>query len=297
MTSDDRLQYHWVRLVVPPNLHGVAVGMLGAGLGLNPSEAAHRLARGILGDDFPADEARRLQSILSAAGLPVTVGQATTQGRKTLSVQLSVWADARRVARRLAKVLDGDASQIASGLGRAGGLVFTDLTASEHDRLVGLVRPVRGTVLASSDPDAALFDIFATRPLDPAESRHLSGVLRITGSAEEPLTGAIAGNLTPALCRYILSRTPDLDLLAIDQTFQRFDILLTGTSGWVTRDLADFLAARTQQPRARFETLSPASPVTLDLGLTRTVARQFCADYAAIGLFVRPVLSGRAANP
>jgi len=273
------------------------VGVLATGLGIDRSEAGARLDSGIVADNLQADDAVRLRSILSAAGLAATVADARSPSRKSLSIQLSVWADSARVVRRLAKVLDRDPAEVAARIVRPGGLVFTDLAPAEHARLSALAGRVRGTVLCTSDPDTALFDIYATRKLDHAETQLLDSTLDMAGCRQDNLTGAIAAGLTVDLCNRILSRLPGMGLRCIDQSFARFDLLLTGTSGWVTRDLCDFLAARTQQPRARFQSLSPASPVKLDLGLTARVARQFCADYAAIGLFVRPVLSTRAGNP
>jgi len=286
-----------LRVVAPPRLRSLAVDVLATNLGIDRSEAGLRLDTGMAADRLSADAAQRLRSILSAAGLAVTVADARSPARTSLSVQLSVWADAPRVVRRLAMLLDRDAAGIAASIARPGGLVFPDLTSAEHTRLVALLGRVRGTVLTSSDPETALFDVHVTRRLSADEDHLLRTTLAMAGCREDALTGAVATGLSRDLCDRILSRLAHLGLLSVDQCFQRFDLLLTGTSGWVTRDLGDFLAARTQQPRARFETLSAGSPVKLDLGLTAKVARQFCADYAAIGLFVRPVLSGRSGNP
>ena len=76
----------------------------------------------------------------------------------------------------------------------------------------------------------------------------------------------------------------------------RYDLMLTDVTGWVTKDLADFLVGRTAQPRSRFEVISPDAPLALDRGLGQNVARQFRGDYAAIGLHTRLILSGRSRN-
>lgn len=278
-------------------MRGLALDVLSCSLGLDRSEVAARLDHGIAGNDIPADMADRLRAVLDAAGCPAVSGRDAAAAVTDLSVQLAVWADPARVARRLASCLGRDEADIAADLARPGGMVLGGLSSAELTQMEALIGPVRGTVLTASDPATALYDVFASRPAGAASDDRLSPFLRLLGAAEDPLTGAIAANLSQRQCRYLMARLPDLGLLPLDQSFQRFDLRLTGTTGWVTRDLADFLAARTQQPRARFETLLPEAPVTLDLGLTRTVARQFCADYAAIGLFVRPVLSGRVGNP
>lgn len=288
-TAEDR---YALRLTAPLRVPGFAHSVLVATLGLPATEVARRLDSGFLAEGLRATQAARLQTILSVLGLPVRIDDGTGQTRIDLSVQLSVWADAPRVARRVARLLRLDPDHVSRALAGPGGLVLSDLPRAAADGLAATLRRTRGLVVLASDTATALYDIHCARPLARHESDRLAETLRLLGSEPDLLTGAVAANLTRRHRDLLLARLPDLGLLALDRSFQRFDLLLTGTTGWVTRELADFLTTRTQQPRARFETLSSAAPLTLDLSLTMAVARQFCADYAAIGLFVRPILSG-----
>lgn len=271
----------------------LAHSAIAATLGLSPTEAARRIESGQLADGLSASRATRLQTVLSVLGLPVRIDNGAVEQRTDLSAQLSVWADGPRVAARLARILRLDPADVTVALAQPGGLVFPDLPPAAADRVGALLRRTRGLVVLASDTATARHDIHLGRPLTQGEADRLSETLRLIGTEADLLTGAVAMNLSRRHRDLLLARLPDLGLLAIDRSFQRFDLLLTGTTGWVTRELADFLTTRTHQPRARFETISPAAPLTLDLALTLPVARQFCADYAAIGLFVRPILSGR----
>ena len=294
MTTETGPQGLSLRLAMPPRMTGLATGILASALGISREEAADRLQTGMVADGLSVEAARSLRALLSAAGIAVRTE--TTPARVNLSIQLAVWADGTRAARRLARALDGDADDVGDRLSRPGGMIFTDLDRDAADRLRGVTGRVRGTVVTLSDPATALYDLYLTRPLSDDESARLDDAMQLAGATGDALTGAVAAGLPKALCGVLTGRLAGLDLLAMDQAFQRFDLVLTGTNGWVTRDLADFLTARTHQPRARFEALSPEATMTLDLGLTGALARRFCADYAAIGLFVRPVLSGRAGS-
>lgn len=110
------------------------------------------------------------------------------------------------------------------------------------------------------------------------------------------LTGAIAEGLSQRLSQKAAAELAGDGLITVNRAFQRFELHLIGVTGWVVQELADFLALRTGQPRARFEVISPAEPIVLDTALTHGVARQFCADYAAIGLFTRLHLRGLPRN-
>lgn len=275
------------------SLLGIDIDNLGAAVARGP---------GVIATDVPANLARRVARLAAVLNIPLRLvpsgaaHRAAPPQRIDLSVQLSVWADAQRVSARVARMLGLAPQPVAFALSRPGGMILPDQDPDVAIRHFAVLQRIRGLVIASSDPETAQYDLHLTRPLAASDQARLDACLRHVGAREDALTGAVASGLTRALRDHVLTRLPDLGLLAIDRRFQRFDLHLTGTCGWVTRDLADFLVSRTQQPRARFETLSPAAPVTLDLGLRDVVARQFCSDYAAIGLFVRPVLAGRAGN-
>lgn len=210
-----------------------------------------------------------------------------------LCLQIAVWADAAKTARRVARVIGGDAETLRARLNHPCGILIEAMPAERAGALCARLEGVKGVIVTQSDPAAARYDIHATRPLAPEEEAQLAAIRRLIGARPDPFTEAVAADLDRANRDALLQRLPDCGLLAIDRRFQRFDLLLTGVTGWTTVQLADFLVARTQKPRTAFEQLCPTAPVTLDIGLRADVARQFCADYATLGLLVRPVLSPR----
>lgn len=281
-----------------PTAH-LAAPVLAHHLGIS-RQAALRLigsAPCVIASALDPQPAQRLLSILSSLGLRVRlVQQDGTTSRVDLSVQLSVWSDAAKLSDRLAGLLDQNPAEVTASLSRPGGLILADMPADEATTLCNRLRRTRGLVILRSDPETALYDVFATRPLSDDEQHRLQACLRLIGSTADPVTGALAAGLGRSLRDHVLSRLPDLGLFAIDRVFQRYDLMLTDVTGWVTKDLADFLVGRTAQPRSRFEVISPDAPLALDRGLGQNVARQFRGDYAAIGLHTRLILSGRSRN-
>jgi hypothetical protein len=296
-TGSARFSLH---LAAPALVPALAAPVLASHLGITESLAFRRLSHrpGPIARGLGQEAAQRLFSVLSALGLRLHLlpdGDRTAQF--DVSVQLSVWADSRRAVARLAAVLSRDPADIAQALVRPGGLILPELSQPQLRALRDRLEPIRGLILLCSDREGGMSDLFATRPLAPDQHARLTEMLRMIGARPDRLTGACAAGLAPVMRDHLLTRLPDLGLIALDRGLQRFDLYLTGVTGWVTKDLADFLATRTGQPRARFEVISPADPVLLDSGLTHAVLRQFCADYAAIGLSTRPLLRGLTGFP
>ncbi|MEY4871298.1 MAG: hypothetical protein RLZZ563_628 [Pseudomonadota bacterium] len=277
----------------------LAAPVLAKHLGISRQAALRRLGSApcVLATCLDPQPAQRLLALMSALGLRVRLVQSNSAARRVdVSVQLSVWSDAKRLSKRIADVMDRDPHDIAIALAQPGGLILQDLDGDDANSLCAQLRRTRGLVILRSDPETAVYDVFANRPLSDAEGHRLRSCLRLIGSTPDPVTGAVAAGLGRSLRDHVLSRLPDLGLFALDRCFQRYDLMLSDVSGWLTKDLADFLAGRTAKPRSRFEVISPETPLPLDLGLTQQVARQFRGDYAAIGLNTRLVLSGRARN-
>lgn len=278
--------------------HDLAAPLLADHLGIPRQDALMRLSRvpSLIASDLPVDQAERLVALLGVFGLSAEVGGQAAR-LVDLSLQLAVWADAAKVARHLSKVLTQPIEDLERDLARRGGLILGGLDRAAANALSLRLAPVSGLLTIQSDQATALYDIHLTRPLSAQEQARLDATRSLLGTGADPLTEAVASGLDRRNRDFIVSRLADLDLLTLDRAFQRFDLLLTGATGWTTTALADFLVARTQRPRAAFEQLSPDRPLSLDRGLKLAVARQFCADYASIGLLVRPVLSSRGRNP
>lgn len=247
-------------------------------------------APSVLAEGLDGATARRLANLLRSFGLRVRIdGDSGKSALVDLSIQLCLPLRVQRTVRQIMAETGLPAQGIAAALGRPGGLVLSGLHPDEAGRLQRGLGRLNSLKLIESDPASAVYDVFLP---DGTVDGALAERLRMMGAEADPITGAVATGLDLALCRHLVQRFPDAGLLALDRAFQRFDLYLTRVTGWVTRDLADFLVARTGLPRSRFEVLSQGEPLRIELGLTHAAARQFRADYATIGLHTLMVLSG-----
>lgn len=291
-TDAERFSLH---LAAPTAVARLAAPVLASHLGISLSTALHRLT------SSPAPIARRLHPmaaerlfvLLSTLGLDLRLSPDDDSAQQCdLSIQRSVWAHPHRTARRLAETLGRDVEEVDLCLSRPGGLILPGLPFGKARQMENRLSAIRGLIILRTDCDGGLFDLFAPRPLTPLQEKRVADAVSAIGARPDSLTGACAAGIDAAVRARLAAQLPDLGLIALDRSIQRFDLHLIGVTGWVSKDLADFLAARTAQPRARFEVISPSHPILLDHGLTHAVLRQFCADYAAVGLSTRPMLRG-----
>jgi len=278
----------------------LAAPLLAAKLGISPTEAADRLCAisGPISAPLSRQSALHLRSILSALGVRLELHPPDPAHPPSfdLSLRVADWADPEKAVAQLEQIIGGSRTDLLASLALPSGLLLTDLSAADCANLDLRLRRIRGLVAQRLDRRHACIDIFTTRPLQPEQGNGLSQIRRRLGLSGDPMSGAVLSGLGLGPAERVMGILRDCGLTAVDRAFQRFDLHLTGYAGWLTKDLADFLAARTGQPRARFEFLSPDEPIRLDAGLSYQHARRFCADYAAIGLFVRPVLRGLLKN-
>lgn len=273
----------------------LASSVLARGLGI-PQDAATEilLAAPRALPALPAARARRLRSVLACLGvrLDLTPADGTRHG-VTIALQPRAWADASRLSRSIAAVIGGTSDRQHAALAQPGGLVLHDVLHETAPRLERRLARIRGLRILRDDDPTPLADLFPTRRLTDEEISHLARLRRRLDLSADRVMGAALARLPVRLAsRLARESLAGLGLIEVRQAFQRFDLYLTGQTGWMEKDLADFLVARTGQSRGRFESLSPADPVRLDLDLPPATARRFMADYAAIGLFTRPVLRG-----
>lgn len=261
--------------------------ILSGQLGITP-DAVLRKAPFTLDVLAPQGSRARVVAMLQALGVTVRLDDPAVDAPLALSARPEIWAKREDLAAPLAPLVGLPVGQVTAALASPGGLVLPAMPPQEAERLRRAIRRIRGLSVTLSDPSTAIYDLFALAGPPAALTHHL----RLIGQTGDGMTGALAAGLDRRLCQHLGKRFAAPGLMFIDRAFQRFDILLTGTGRWVSAELADFLTGRTALPRARFETISPENPIRIEVGLTRTAAIQFHADYAAIGLETRLVLTG-----
>jgi hypothetical protein len=279
--------------MVAPSAHAsLAAGLLVSHLGLSAARAAQLLnaAPSVLAESLPARAAQRLASLLLALGVPVRLDPATG-GPSAGPVELSVQAigPVEPAAERLAGHLGQSADALAAALAGPGGLVLA-LPCDVAEPLRRTLRREAGLRVTLSIPETATYDLFGQILGQPGHQGLLSLLQRL-GLRPCGFSGALASGLDHRMARHVLARFPHAGIVALNRDFQRFDLFLTGVGGVGLQDLADFLATRGQPSLARLKSLSAANPLRVETGLIRAAARQFQADYAAIGLETRLRLS------
>lgn len=274
-----------------PSAH-LAADTLAQHLGLSPEVALTLLteAPSVLAEAIDPVAARPLADLLRSFGLRVRLdASSASEQRWDLSIQLVMPVRLKRTVRIVSEQTGLAQSEVSHRLRRPGGVVLTGKSRAEIDRLGAALNRLGSLALIESDPASAVYDVFLP---DADETEELSNRLRMIGAERDPITGAVAAGLDRALCDHLTGRFGGQEWLVLDRAFQRYDLYLTRATGWVTRDLADFLVARTGLPRSRFEVLSDGLPLRIEFGLTHAAARQFRADYASIGLHTLLMLSG-----
>jgi hypothetical protein len=246
------------------------------------------LAPSVLVDGVDVATGTRLHRILLSLGLQVAIGNDKGMpARLNLSIQPRYRSVPASVVAEVSQILGEAPEGLVQAFAQPGGRVLTGLSHENAVRLQRSLRRVNGLTVAVSDPKVAVFDLYQKGTIAPAELQPVVTHLLRLGLRADPLTGALAAGLSEKICRHVLHRFPDGRIFSFDRVFQRFDVVLTGMTGWITSDLADFLVSRTALPRARFEALSPARPLCIERGLTYEAARQFHADYESIGVHTR----------
>lgn len=274
----------------------LAADLLARHLGLTRSAALERLAEApsVIADAVDSTLGAHLAGLLRSCGMGVRLeGAEPAEGVVDLSIQLVMPIRVQRMMRLISRETGLPLDEVADGLRRPGGLVMHGLARAEAQRIRGTLGRAAFLSVTVSDPAGAIYDVFAPKGhMTPA----LADRLRLIGAVQDPITGAVAIGLDHDLRERLVRQDEGARLLVLDRAFQRYDMYLTWASGWVCRDLADFLVSRTGLPRSRFEVMSHGRPLRIESGLTYAAARQFRADYGAIGLETRMVLSGLAEN-
>jgi len=260
----------------------LAAGVLAVHLGLDRTDAVALLARcpSVLAEALPIEGAIRLAAMLSALGVAVRMD--TSTGMPTplpVAIALQPTLAPQLVAERLETVLGRPVDAVLRDLVTPGGLVLT-MPADEAKALRRSLRREPGLRVIISQPETALYDLFVAQ----AHPAGLSTLLHRLGLGRCRSTGAIAAALDQHTAALVVERFGGAGVFALNRDFQRFDLFVTGAGGVPPAQVADFLATRCPQPRARLQALSSATPVQIESGLTHAAARQFEADYAAIGL-------------
>jgi hypothetical protein len=292
LTADTRCT---VVLLAPSPQTGLAADTVAECLHITRAEALARLdeAPSRLAEDLPVGRARRLGLMLRLLGLRVAVQPADLPLAEVAHrFEVALVADTvearAALAARLADLAAPSATQVA---GLPACAMIEGLDWQAVTTLRRRIRGVAGLRLLVSDPEQAHYDLIPVgRPADPDSTRALRRYLQRLGLGRCRLTGAVGANLDAAMRRLVMARFAQAGVVALNRDFQRFDLILTDTPDPCRRELADFLASRTNLPASSFAGGEARAALRIECGLTRADTLAFQADYAAIGIETRPRL-------
>jgi hypothetical protein len=301
LTSDSRCT---VLLLAPSTHMALAAETVAQCLHVPLAEARARLAEAParLATDLPLGRARRLGTLLRLLGLRVEfLAENAAAAGAPHHFEVALQAGSAEARAKL--------PPLVSALVAEGGIATLDLASCAvieglaWPTVSGLRRRIKGVAglrLLVSDPQQASYDLIPIeRPADPDSARDLARHLQRLGLGRCALTGAIGADLDATMRQMVMARFPRSGVVALNRDFQRFDLELTGAPDPGRRELADFLASRTNLPASSFAGRNAQAGLRIECGLTRADTLAFQADYAAIGIETRPRLvltgEGRAA--
>lgn len=279
-----------VTLVSASPRSGVAADLIAGHLGLDRLAVIRQFVRqpAVLAESVPAAAALDLVALLATLGVTLRLDP---PGSPEIPVMVEVAVQALReptaqTVARLASHLRLSPAAVCEGLADPRGLIVA-LGTREAEALRRALRRDSGLRVAVSSAATARFDLFLKpgRSLTP----ELATLLQRLGLPPCLFSGAVGAGLDPRMAGLVMARHGDL-VDALNRDFQRFDLFLAPGHRLGGADLADFVATRTRVRRERLLAPEGAQDVRLEAGLSRTAARRFSADYAAIGVETRIAL-------
>ena len=182
------------------------------------------------------------------------------------------------------------------------GLVVAALSPARAEGLAQALRKLAGVTVALSEHQTARYDLFAEAELTEPEASAVRRHLRLLGANVGGFGDAIGSGLEWRVLNLVLGRFPDLGLFGANQAFQRHELLIIGKGTLSQQEFGDFLMTRPIAGSVPARQLLAALPLRVEGFLTRSAAKQFLADYSAIGMqavtrLLRRIDAGAAENP
>lgn len=267
---------------------GLAVTLLTERLGLSPHHAETVLDQGygLLSPRMGMLQAKAIMPLLASLGLRVALQPVEALPPDEfcdLSIRLSDISHAPGLIARLDKWL-GYSCLEPDSFNTASGLVLTDLPLARAEAVCRAVSQLPGVHAATSEHRTARYDLFAQSPLSDNDEAEVKRHLRLLGAATGGFGDALGTGLERRVLQRVLTAFANLDVVGINQSFQRHELLVVGKGSLSLEEFADFLMTRPAAQWIPMRNLMDALPIRLEASLTRSAAKQFLADYSAIGI-------------
>ena len=256
------------------------------GLSIKRAESVLSQGHGMIASSIANAAARAAVPLLAALGLQVAILPAGVEPeveRHDLSIRLTNGFQAARLIRTLHGLV-GPGNLTAHWFDGPSGMVLEGLTMAKVDWITAALRPISGVQVAVSMQRVALYDLFCTIETDTTDLIQLRRHLSLLGCPTKGFGDTLASGLDRRSLDHVMARFGQSGVFGINQDFARFDLLVSGKGSLSDQEFADFLITRTGCTPNMVRRITPAAPMRIESCLTRTAARQFLGDYAAIGI-------------
>jgi hypothetical protein len=267
---------------------GLAARMLTERLGLSSQYAVSVLDQGygLLSPRMSRSQAREVMPLLTSLGLRVALQPVEALPPDEfcdLSIRLSDSKHAPDLIARLESWM-GLTCLEADSFNTACGLVLSDLPLPRAEAVCGAALLLPGVHAVMSEHRTARYDLFAQSPLSEQDEIEVKRHLRLLGAATGGFGDALGSGLERRLLERVMAKFANLDLVGVNQAFQRHELLIVGKGSLSLQEFADFLMTRPAAQWIPMRNLLDALPMRVEACLTRSAAKQFLADYTDIGI-------------
>ena len=267
---------------------GLAARMLIERLGLprNHAESVLDQGFGLLSPRISRPQAREVLPMLSALGLRVALQPVEALPPAEfcdLSIRLSDSKYAPDLIARLQGWM-GLTCLVAASFDTACGLVLTNLPLPRAEAVYRDVLQLPGVQAVMSKHRTARYDLFAQSPLTEQDETDVKRHMRLLGAATGGFGDALGSGLERRVLDRVTTKFANLNLAGVNQVFQRHDLLIVGKGPLSLQEFADFLTTRPAAQWVPMRDLLDRLPMVAEASLTRSAAKQFLADYSAIGI-------------
>jgi hypothetical protein len=277
-----------VSLVAATGHAGLAAELLTGRFGLSQAHAHAVLDQGygLLIAKLRRQDARAAVPLLAALGLHVVIQPCDAlppDALSDVSIRLSDAKYAPKLINTLGRLI-GATDLAPTSFGGPEGYVVAAVAPTRAAWLCAALRKLHGVTAVQSDHQAARYDLFAETELTEQEDTAVRNYLRLLGCSSDREGDAIGCGLDHRMAERVISKFGELDLFAANQAFQRHDLVVIGKGSLSRHEFIDFLATRPAAKAIPAQKLMNALPLRVETFLTRAAARQFLADYTAIGM-------------
>lgn len=267
---------------------GLAAELLSERFGLAPEYASSVLDQGygLLIARLGRQQALAALPLLATLGLRVAIQPCDAMPPDEfcdISIRLSDGKPAAKLIITLERLMGLTGLTPASFCGPSG-YVVAGLSPSKAEWLGQAMRKIAGVSAVLSEHLTARYDLFAEAELTEQENTAVRMHLRLLGSGNGCFGDAIGCGLDRRILQRMLDKFPELGLFGVNQAFQRHELLIIGKGTLCQQELVGFLMTRPIAQAIPARLLLKSLPLRVESFLTRSAAKQFLADYSAIGM-------------